>query len=554
MGMAASQARYLALTARKTNTEYEGQQLNQERVVLANRTADLFNQMLSISVPTCPDSNDFTRVQYSWSDGYNDSVLSDYYQLSTADEEYNYVVTSYHYEDVYTGSRKQMRDPKIQSDRNLIYRYTELFNRNKSFFVSSMQYDFDDDKYTLTQDKDDRRITKEFTRVDDGGDIRLELDAIYDRTIMAHAADFEYDEATGNYIYNADDGSGGTVPVTYVPVDTEDEDSEVVKLLKKTYKTYYNKDNKYFYDAEYGTFIEDDGTIERSKYNQGMPAEITIRKIDDGSVYYTDGERYVTEADLQNITKENNELVMKHAYEDMTFSNYSYVGNCKLHLLTKEDYADEDVQTELRQIILDMQDEEKGNKISAANLAACFDPVTGEYIGGIYSFKLNGVKYYTTENDLETSARSAFTDKAQEIADNNIDPQLDKLVYYKAVYLNTKIEDTQRALLETDGKGRFKSVRFEDDSTVYTLNTETITDEEAYRDAMNQYYYKQEKYDKAIRDINAKTELIQQEDRTLELRLKQLDTEQNALQTEMEAVKKVISKNVESTFKTFAGG
>ncbi len=28
MGMAASQARYLALTARKTNTEYEGQQIN----------------------------------------------------------------------------------------------------------------------------------------------------------------------------------------------------------------------------------------------------------------------------------------------------------------------------------------------------------------------------------------------------------------------------------------------------------------------------------------------------------------------------------------------
>jgi hypothetical protein len=46
MGMAASQARYLQLTARKTNTEYEGQQINQERVVLANRTADLFNQML----------------------------------------------------------------------------------------------------------------------------------------------------------------------------------------------------------------------------------------------------------------------------------------------------------------------------------------------------------------------------------------------------------------------------------------------------------------------------------------------------------------------------
>ena len=57
--------------------------------------------------------------------------------------------------------------------------------------------------------------------------------------------------------------------------------------------------------------------------------------------------------------------------------------------------------------------------------------------------------------------------------------------------------------------------------------------------------------EKTIADINAKTSIIQKEDRTLELRLKQLDTEQNAISTEMDAVKKVISKNVESSFKTF---
>ena len=57
---------------------------------------------------------------------------------------------------------------------------------------------------------------------------------------------------------------------------------------------------------------------------------------------------------------------------------------------------------------------------------------------------------------------------------------------------------------------------------------------------------------RTINDINAQTEIIQQQDRTLELRLKQLDTEQNALNTELEAVKKVIETNVEATFKTFA--
>ena len=68
---------------------------------------------------------------------------------------------------------------------------------------------------------------------------------------------------------------------------------------------------------------------------------------------------------------------------------------------------------------------------------------------------------------------------------------------------------------------------------------------------MNQYNYDMAVYEKRIEDINAKTKKIQEQDRTLELRLRQLDTEQEALQTEMEAVKKVIEKNIESTFKTF---
>ena len=64
MGMAASQARYLALTARKTNTEYEGQQINQARTVLSNQSANLFNQMLGLKVPVPPSTSDFTKNIY----------------------------------------------------------------------------------------------------------------------------------------------------------------------------------------------------------------------------------------------------------------------------------------------------------------------------------------------------------------------------------------------------------------------------------------------------------------------------------------------------------
>ena len=102
MGMSASQARYLALTARKTNTEYEGQQINQARTALANQSANLFNRLLALEVPTAPKTTDYTEIQYSYSDGDSDSVLDNWQQLSTADPNYNYIVDHYYYANIYT--------------------------------------------------------------------------------------------------------------------------------------------------------------------------------------------------------------------------------------------------------------------------------------------------------------------------------------------------------------------------------------------------------------------------------------------------------------------
>lgn len=58
MGMAASQARFLQLTARKNNDEYMGQQINQTRTALANKSAGLFEKMLALQPPTPPSSMD----------------------------------------------------------------------------------------------------------------------------------------------------------------------------------------------------------------------------------------------------------------------------------------------------------------------------------------------------------------------------------------------------------------------------------------------------------------------------------------------------------------
>ncbi len=76
MGMAASQARFLGLTARKTNTEYEGQQINQQRTSLSNQSANYYNQMLGMTVPVPPSLDDYTKTVYSFSDGALDNTIT----------------------------------------------------------------------------------------------------------------------------------------------------------------------------------------------------------------------------------------------------------------------------------------------------------------------------------------------------------------------------------------------------------------------------------------------------------------------------------------------
>jgi uncharacterized membrane protein len=51
--------------------------------------------------------------------------------------------------------------------------------------------------------------------------------------------------------------------------------------------------------------------------------------------------------------------------------------------------------------------------------------------------------------------------------------------------------------------------------------------------------------------LQARIAAIQAIDKSLELQLRRVDTQHEAVQTEIEAVRKVISKNIESTFKTF---
>ena len=79
MGMASSQARFLQLTARLNNTEFQGQQINQQRTLLSNESSQAYNSLLGMTVPTPPSKTDFTKTVYGFKQGSFDYSVESVY-------------------------------------------------------------------------------------------------------------------------------------------------------------------------------------------------------------------------------------------------------------------------------------------------------------------------------------------------------------------------------------------------------------------------------------------------------------------------------------------
>ena len=115
--------------------------------------------------------------------------------------------------------------------------------------------------------------------------------------------------------------------------------------------------------------------------------------------------------------------------------------------------------------------------------------------------------------------------------------------------------------LEFNSDGRISKISipiYDENGDIQTYKTveleaKTVTDDLAYEDAYNNYEYEKHLYDKEQQKINAQTSIVQAEDKKLELKLTRLDNERNAVNTEIEAVKKVVNDNIQKSFKTFNG-
>lgn len=538
MGMAASQARYLSLVARKSNCELEGQQINQARTALSNQSANLFNQMLGLEVPIPPSTQDFTKVQYSFTDGINGSVVSNWYQLTEADPDYNYVVTHHYFTDRYTGSMKKLTDPQIQ------FTGGSLPTNNADIKAKLDAIAVAEDKLEQTEKKilEKQAEIESLSSYTQKGD----FSSVSNATLNPDRTYTVTNGGTPTTFYPMDDST------TLRPTDVADV-TATIKSLMTAGALSGDPLNTNDVDLHLNSILYDP-TTKSIAFKSDLNSLIGMGSGTNTILSYYRVDTAATPTDATSvqaiINKLNDELTQlnldrlsdatalttaKKAYEALQVP--THIGNCELiplSTLTKEQ------ETELKQVIADME----AQGINTA-LAGCFDG-DGNYIGGAYQFQLNGQTYFTTYEDM------LEVYKTETVSNNDIDGQV-KMTYYNASYVSTKIETTEKALIETDDEGRFASIRFENDTITYPLNMEEITDEAAYKDAMNKYNYENAKYDNAIREINAKTSIIQQQDQQLELRLKQLDTEQKALSTEMEAVKKIVTDNIEASFKTFGG-
>lgn len=434
MGLSASQARLLSLTARQSNLEFEGQQINQQRTNLSNQSANYYNSLLTMTVPTPPSTDDYTTIKYSFVIGGNDATIA---QVLPQDNKGNYLV-----------------------------------------------------EYTTTL-----------------ASIGVQENTAYKITASANASSTKTGKAelvnNPNEAYNAD-------LQYYVQTFREDDDHGEFTALNNNSERYSDDrvaaGDVTFYD-KYGNQVDKTAALDNGKLKDEYTA--LVKKESDEIGYSTVSVQLADRASYQNAL-DKGEKVTK--FQENTSDNT---------------YGSDNVVT-----------------YSASN-DTTFSTVGSEYKEAFINAGLDINEYYQYKSS--TGIRFAKKEDVEKSANNST---LSITTFAVASMKKSQKTQLSGVQIEFDTTGRISSMTDAEGNT-YTMTASTETDDNAYEDAYNQYTYDQYVYDQKQNEINAHIEILQAQDKNLELRLSQLNTEHSAIQTEMDAVNKVISKNIETSFKTF---
>ncbi len=494
MGMSASQARLLSLQARQSNLEYQGQQINQERSVLSQQCTALYNSLLAMSVPTPPSTSDYTTIEYSGTDGATTFTLG---TVKPSGDLYNVEI------------QQSATGAAITAN----YGSSVVGKAGQDITVNPVQP-------SSVQGTGVYEVKN--------SEPYQEGDFYVDNTEISGDTLVNSQEDVSNYMERVADG--------YVPVEKFEAG-----------KTYVKKTSKEDYDA-----AED-----KSKFShlREKPEEVTLKiKSSDLGNYYV----RTSSGDVAALYEGSPYVV---ANDDGTYSLKSLEGIEYFQqakggstTITNPNAGD---TTVAGQTVYDFNEASKMEEFSSFDWEKYREAIRNSYGSSDESITEDDFYVFMTTTDTGTKtlqfALKSDVDSPDGFAET---------FSYTPNGKYTTSTPTDKCQLEFDSQGRITKIGIPTiDATsgevisyrYIDLIAEKVTDDAAYQDAYNKYEYAQYEYDKKQQEINAKTSIIQQEDRNLELKLQRLDNERTQITTEIEAVDKVINDNIESSYKTFSG-
>ena len=458
MGMSASQARLIALTARMSDTEYEAQQINQQRLTLSNQMNAVYEAMCNMDVPTPPSKLDpvYMKTVYKGKQGGTDI---------TAKINSNGTVSAYNTVngDVVkaTGSKRVSRadDPAQYLSEELTYNsfdYEMLATGvDTTFYSGAIVY------------KDENNQEKTYT----------------------------YTYSLSSYADNT------TFSIDGVEYNIESVDEKETVITKEEAQAHNAEASKRLA----GTFCILD--------ENGLYKEVTKDDLKDGDKYYICDEENknnlrlalnAQDAGKSEGTTVGGNPVMSIAEADATYGN--------------NESAKEAWNNALNGLKNTFPDDDRWKSFSV---------IQGRDSLGNYVFS------FCMTDDL-----------------NDKDDMVQTWQYAKGDY-DKKIADLSKDEVTYDTNGNISSIMVNGQSVSLTVEHEI--DEYAYEAAMNKYNSDKAVYDQEQNNLNRQTSIYQRQDKMLELKLTRLENERNALNTEIEAVKKVIQDAIDRGFKTFSG-
>ncbi len=512
MGLSSTQARFLQLTGRKSNVEYQGQQINQSRVALGNQSASYYQQLYSSTVPTPPSVDEYTKVVYSFNDGRVDNEIT----FMQAKQNGEYMVsykTSARDDFAIVKDSSNIATRVMAMDENNVS-YYEKVNKQKDYqYLANSEYH---STAYMTRMMNHILPPGNYT-TSDGQNL-----VIYAALDPAGSGDIDTQDWSKHQDY---------IPLRDVYTQiAADPDSTIIQQL---------------IDLLYDTRQANPNNVDRKNTPEDTELVDRFRDIVENQIAQFFTEQFMIGSRQLRTMGEMPEDELRNSDPYLrTLSDDEIVAMVEEELLYLEKLNSDDLKNKYNDdryaVPIGNPDWDKpGDDGGDWLIRYVQNTSTGAWEPEFYrEAELRGIRdNYRTFYDENNNSASGIN-------------------FYKVSGDTEEIQEIKGvpARLEHDGTGRYSSITLNPGTEFeqyYSLTTNTVKDELAYESAMNQYNFDKHWYDDMISSVNAKIKNIQAQDRNLEIKLKQCDTEQRAIQTEMEAITKIVEKNVESTFKTF---